>query len=46
MLLAMMVVGLAATAQVLNIGGHRAVHDNLNNIWLCSVPKATFGEDF
>ena len=29
----------AAWAQSLNIGGHRAVHDTLNNMWLCSIPQ-------
>ena len=33
-------------AQVLNIGGHRAPLDELNHIWLCSVPQSTFGTDF
>ena len=46
MALALFVLPLFASAQVLNIGGHRAPIDNLNHIWLCSVPQATFGTDY
>ena len=47
-LLAMMLL-LAATAswaQVLNIGGHRAVFDNINKMWLCSISQTNFGNDY
>ena len=33
-------------AQAINIGGHRAVLDTLNNIWLCSIPQANFGQNY
>ena len=36
----------ASWAQTLNIGGHRAVLDGLNNIWLCSIPQSSFGNDY
>ena len=35
-----------AWAQPLNISGHRAVLDTLNNTWLCSIPQSIFGTDF
>ena len=44
--LAVAVTTMTAWAQVLNIGGHRAPLDNINNIWLCSVPQTYFGNDF
>ncbi len=44
--LACMLTAMASWAQVLNIGGHRAVPDSLNNIWLCSIPQSFFGNDF
>lgn len=39
---------MAATSwsQTINIGGHRAVHDSINDIWLCSIPQSLFGDDF
>ena len=42
----MVMVASTAWAQTLNIGGHRAPLDTLNNIWLCSVPQALFGTDY
>ena len=33
-------------AQSINIGGHKAVQDNRYHIWLCSIPKSNFGNDF
>ena len=33
-------------AQSFNIGGHKAVQDNRNHIWLCSIPQDNFGNDF
>ena len=36
----------AAWAQTIYLDGHKAVHDNLNNIWLCSVPQEVFGQDW
>ncbi len=48
-LLLMMVLMLTcATAwgQTFNIGGHRAVRDTINNMWLCSIPQSHFGEDY
>lgn len=44
--LALTMMSLASWAQTLNIGGHRAVLDSLNNIWLCSVPQSIFGTDY
>ncbi len=44
--LAFVLAGLIAWAQPLNIGGHRAVQDNRNGIWLCSVPQSLFGSDY
>ena len=38
--------GLTSWAQALNIGGHRAALDTLNNMWLCSVPQSIFGNDY
>jgi len=38
--------GFSCWAQDLNIGGHRAVLDTLNNIWLCSIPQDNFGQNF
>ena len=35
-----------SVAQTLNIGGHRAPFDELNHVWLCSVPQFLFGQDF
>ena len=33
-------------AQTIFIDGYKAVRDNLNNRWLCSVPKERFGTDW
>ncbi len=38
--------GIGCWAQAFNIGGHRAVLDTLNNIWLCSIPQDYFGQNF
>lgn len=46
MSLAIALVAVTSWAQALNIGGHRAPLDTLNNIWLCSVPQALFGTDY
>ena len=46
LMLVLFVMPLMLGAQVLNIGGHRAPLDQLNHIWLCSVPQSTFGSDF
>jgi hypothetical protein len=46
MVLALMISGLSLGAQTLNIGGHRAVCDTLNHIWLCSIPQSLFGTDY
>ena len=35
-----------AWAQAIFLDGHKAVHDNLNNIWLCSVPQEVFGHEW
>ena len=35
-----------AWSQSFFLNGHKAVHDNLNNIWLCSVPQEVFGHDW
>ena len=44
--MALVMMSVASWAQSFNIGGHRAVLDSLNNIWLCSVPQSFFGNDF
>ena len=44
--LSLMMVATASWAQTFNIGGHRAVQDSRNNIWLCSIPQSYFGNDF
>ncbi len=46
MAMALMLTAATSVAQTLNIGGHRAPLDTLNNIWLCSVPQSMFGQDF
>lgn len=38
--------GMGCWAQEINIGGHRAVLDTLNNIWLCSIPQDSFGQNY
>ena len=43
---ALILLSATAWAQPLNISGHRAVLDTLNNTWLCSVPQSIFGTDF
>ena len=35
-----------AWSQSFFLNGHKAVHDNLNDIWLCSVPQDVFGHDW
>lgn len=42
----LMLATVAAWGQSMNIGGHRAVQDSRNNIWLCSVPQHYFGTDY
>ena len=42
----LLLVAVASWAQVLNIGGHRAVFDSLNQMWLCSIPQSCFGNDY
>ena len=32
--------------QAIYLDGHKAVHDSLNGIWLCSVPQDYFGNDW
>lgn len=44
--LAIMLTAMASTAQVLNIGGHRAPVDSINHLWLCSIPQSLFGTDY
>lgn len=44
--LALMLVAMTSWGQALNIGGHRAAFDSLNNMWLCSIPQSNFGNDF
>ena len=46
MLMALAMTVFSLGAQTLNIGGHRAVNDTFNHIWLCSVPQSNFGNDF
>lgn len=42
----LMLATVAAWGQSMNIGGHCAVQDSRNNIWLCSVPQHYFGTDY
>ena len=44
--MALVLAAVTAFGQTLNIGGHRAPWDTLNNVWLCSVPQSQFGNDF
>lgn len=44
--LAIALVAVTSWAQTLNIGGHRAPLDTINNMWLCSIPQALFGSDY
>ena len=44
--MALVLAAVTAFGQTLNIGGHRAPLDTLNNVWLCSVPQSQFGNDF
>ncbi len=46
MVMTLVMVTVSSWAQTLNIGGHRAPIDNLNHIWLCSVPQSIFGTDY
>ena len=46
MVFSLMLATVAAWGQSMNIGGHRAVQDSRNNIWLCSVPQHYFGTDY
>ena len=41
-----LLVGMGCWAQSITIGGHRAVQDTLNSIWLCSIPQSCFGQNF
>jgi len=40
-----LLVSVCAWSQTLVIGGHRAVRDNRNQIWLCTLPQASFGSN-
>ncbi|MBQ1486200.1 MAG: CotH kinase family protein, partial [Muribaculaceae bacterium] len=44
--MAILLTAMASWGQTLNIGGHRAPLDTLNNTWLCSIPQSQFGSDF
>ncbi len=37
---------ISAWGQAIYLDGHKAVRDNLNGLWLCSVPQETFGNDW
>jgi len=39
----MLLTSMAALAQPLTIGGHKAVQDTLYHMWLCSMPQDSFG---
>lgn len=39
-------IAITACGQGLYIGGHKAVRDNLNSKWLCSIPRDYFGTDW
>jgi len=41
-----MVTACVSWAQAIYLDNYRAVHDSRNNIWLCSVPQALFGNDW
>ncbi len=42
----LMLVTMVSWGQVLNIGGHRAVLDSINQMWLCSISQQNFGSDY
>ena len=42
----LLLTGLSSWGQSLNIGGHRAVQDSRDSIWLCSVPQSFFGNNY
>ena len=46
----MAVIAMATTCvswgQAIFFDGHKAVHDSINNIWLCSVPQEVFGQEW
>ncbi|MBR4828753.1 MAG: CotH kinase family protein [Muribaculaceae bacterium] len=46
LVLSLMLMAATSWSQTINIGGHRAVHDSINDIWLCSIPQSLFGDDF
>ena len=46
LIITLLLTGLTSWAQSLNIGGHYAALDTINNMWLCSVPQSYFGNDF
>jgi len=39
-------IALQAPSQPIFFDGHKAVHDNLNNIWLCSIQQQWFHNDW
>ena len=41
-----MTAALSAWAQAFFLDGHKAVHDKLNDTWLCSVPREVFGQQW
>lgn len=44
--LTLMLTAVSSWGQILNIGGHRAVYDEINTMWLCSISQSCFGDDF
>ena len=44
--LTLMLISLSSWGQTLYIGGHRAVFDEINKMWLFSIPQSTFGNDY
>ena len=44
--MAILLAAATASAQTLNIGGHRATYDSRNQIWLCSIPQFLFGDNY
>ena len=43
---AILLTAASSFAQTLNIGGHRATYDSRNRIWLCSIPRFIFGDNY
>ncbi len=41
-----MLCSIIALSQSIALDGHKTVHDSLNDVWLCSVPREAFGSEW